>query len=90
MYCQQTKNIITLVHGYDFVSSGYQEGLELLHDKMKKRFKVSKNIVGRDKEAKVRNRIIRVSSSGWEYEADQRHGEILIKALNMEHANPVG
>ena len=37
----------------------------------------------------VLHRIIRVGSSGWEYEADQRHAEILIKTLNMEHANPV-
>ena len=40
MYCHQTKNIITLVHGDDFVSSVHLEGLDWLHDK-KKRFKVS-------------------------------------------------
>ena len=32
-----------------------------------------------EKEEKVFNRFIRVSSSGWEYEADHRHAEIIIK-----------
>ena len=71
----------------------YQEGLEWLHHKMKKRFKASKLVVGArenvDTEAKVLKRIIRVNSSGWEYEVDQRHAGILIKTLNVEHANPV-
>ena len=94
--CTATKrrtSELGLVHGDDFVSSGYQETLEWLYDKMKKRFKVSKKVTrareNEDEERKVLHRIICVSSCGWEYEADQRHAEIIIKTLNMEHTNPI-
>ena len=44
-------------------------------DKMKKGFQVCKKVIGareiEDKKWKVLNRIIRVSSSGWEYKANQ-------------------
>ena len=70
-YCHQTKNIRTSVRGDDFVSSGYLEGLEWLHDKMKKRLEVIKKLIGarenEHKEEEVLDRIIRVSSTGCEY-----------------------
>ena len=41
------------------------------------------------KEVKVLNRIIRVTEEGWEYEADQRHGELIVQSLNLEEAKEV-
>ena len=41
------------------------------------------------KEGRVLSRIIRATQAGWEYEADQRHGEMIIKAMNLQDANPV-
>ena len=41
----------------------------------------------REKSRKVLNRIIRVSSSGWEHEAEQRHAEVIIKTVNVERAS---
>ena len=38
-------------------------------------------------EARVLNRIVRVTEAGWEYEADQRHADLLIKGMGMEQAN---
>ena len=38
-------------------------------------------------EARVLNRIVRVTEAGWEYEADQRHADLLIKGMGMEEAN---
>lgn len=35
------------------------------------------------------SRIIRYTEHGWEYEADQRHAEIIIQDLDMKSANPV-
>ena len=32
------------------------------------------------------NRIIRIDHDGWHYEADQRHGELIVKALNLQEA----
>ena len=40
-------------------------------------------------EARVLNRIIRVTSHGWEMEADQRHADILVQALGLSGAKSV-
>ena len=33
------------------------------------------------------NRIVRATKDGWEYEADQRHGEYIIKDVGLSEAN---
>ena len=38
------------------------------------------------REGRVFNRIVRVSEDGWEYEADQRHADLIIKGSNMTEA----
>ena len=38
-------------------------------------------------EARVLNRIVRITESGWEYEADQRHADLLVQGLGMTNAN---
>jgi hypothetical protein len=40
-------------------------------------------------EGKVLNRVLRRTEDGWEYEADPRHAELLVKSLNLEEAKPV-
>ena len=61
---------------------------------MKKRFEIKTKVVGDEpgesKEESVLNRIIRRTQEGWEYEADQRHADIIIKAMNMEAGKEVG
>ena len=41
------------------------------------------------KEARVLNRILRIKPEGWEYEADQRHAELVVRGLGMEKAKCV-
>ena len=40
-------------------------------------------------EARVLNRVLRCTNEGWEYEADQRHAELLIAAMSLEQAKAV-
>eukprot|EP00973_Karenia_brevis_P065574 9115587-Karenia_brevis.AAC.1 len=40
-------------------------------------------------EARVLNRILRVTEKGWEYEPDQRHAELIVEELGLTGANPV-
>ena len=44
---------------------------------------------GEVSEARVLSRILRVSTHGWEYEGDQRHAELIVKALKLESAKSV-
>lgn len=41
------------------------------------------------KEERILNRVLRVTESGWESEADQRHADILVDQLNFKDANSV-
>ena len=58
-----------------------------------KRFSIKTTIVGggkkEEKEVRVLNRVIRHTSNGWEYEADQRHADIIVKELGLEEAKAV-
>ena len=35
-------------------------------------------------EGRLLNRVLRVTSAGWEVEADQRHADLIIKELDLE------
>ena len=82
MYFHKEKKLRSLVHGDDFVSVGSAQSLKWLKDILEKRFEIKTSIVGRakdeDSEVRILNRVIRVTEEGWEYEADQRHGELII------------
>ena len=42
------------------------------------------------REAKILNRVVRATESGWEYECDQRHVEIILEHLRLTEAKPLG
>ncbi len=77
----------------DFVTTGSRIHPEWFRQKLLARFEIKTKVVGRGKgevhEARILNRIIRVTPQGWEYEADQRHGEIVVEALGLEGARGV-
>ena len=41
------------------------------------------------REGRILNRVVRWTEEGWEYEADQRHAEILVERLGMKEARAV-
>ena len=92
-YFHKGRNLKTLVHGDDFVTTGRRVDVKWFKELLSKRFDIKTAVVGRqegeDKEARILNRLIRVTDDGWEYEADQRHAELIIKTLGMEESKPV-
>jgi len=93
IYHHQEREISTLVHGDDYASTAAREDLEWLEEELKKKFEIKTTIVGHDKkddkEMKVLNRVIRATDEGWEYEGDQRHGEIIVRETGMGSAKGV-
>ena len=81
------------MHGDDLISSGGRKSLKWFKDKLMERFEIKTKVigggVGESKEEKVLNRVLRYTTEGWEYEADQRHGEILAKTMNLQDSKPV-
>ena len=94
LYYHREWQIGSLIHGDDFVSVGGYEQMKRFRKVLEKRFKIKTQIVG-DRggeeltEARVLNRILRVTPNGWEYEADQRHIDMLIEGLGLGHAKSV-
>ena len=70
------RELRTVVHGDDFVSTGTPEDLEWMKKELEGRFEISTQLIGHEHqtEGRVLSRIIRATPAGWEYEADQRHG----------------
>ena len=79
-----------MVHVDDFISSGTQTSLSWFKTKLEGRFVVKSKVIGsaddEETECRVLNRIIRRCGDGWEYEADQRHAELIVKSLDMQEA----
>ena len=81
-----------MLHGDDFATVGSVEDAEWLRKKLEERFELKTTVIGKEeeREGRILNRVIRYTDKGWEYEADQRHTEFLVQALNLTNANPVG
>ena len=61
---------------------------------MTDRFEIKTKVIGNgqreEAEARVLNRMIRITDEGWEHEPDQRHAELIISGLRLEGAKAVG
>ena len=93
IYWHRGRDIKTIVHGDDFISSAQPDDAKWLQERLGGRFEIKTNIIGSREgmaqEHRVLGRILRVTSSGWEMEADPRHAELLIKGLRLDTANGV-
>jgi hypothetical protein len=88
MYHHPGRRMLCLVHGDDFVCVGDSEDLRWLEEKLKGRFEIKSKMMGlkdgESREERILNRVIRVSESGWEYEADQRHADLIIRETGAD------
>ena len=80
-----------MIHGDDFVSTASPGELQWFKKELEKRFKIKTQVIGPGasyaKEGRALNRILRYTASGWEYEPDQRHAELIVKELGLDTAN---
>ena len=82
-----------MVHADDFVTSGQRRECDWFKKQLETRFSIKTKIVGlredEVKEERILNRVIRVTTQGWEMEANKRHVDILIEQLNFKEAKGV-
>ena len=92
-YFHKKKNLKTLVHGDDFVTTGKRVDVAWLREKLAGRFEIKTTVVGMGtgeaREARLLNRILSIDANGWRYEADPRHAELIIRGLNLTDAKGV-
>ena len=81
------------LHGDDFASVGHRAALKWFLQKLESRFEIKTSVIGTGvgevREARVLNRILRITELGWEYEPDQRHAEMIVEQLGLKDAKPV-
>ena len=93
LYWHRQLNIQTLIHGDDFVSVGNRKDIKKFKEQIESRFEIKTTIVGdaleENKEGRVLNRIIRITETGWEYEPDQRHADMIIETMCMQKSKKI-
>ena len=93
LYTNTEKRAHVFLHGDDFASVGNRAALKWLLQKLESRFEIKTSVIGTGvgevREARVLNRILRITELGWEYEPDQRRAEMIVEQLGLKDAKPV-
>ena len=95
LYYHPQEDVQVLVHGDDFVAVGQRLEIQKFKQQLAKRFTVKTKLVGSGagegevQEVRVLSRIVRCGTSGWEYEPDQQHAELIVQAMGLTGAKAV-
>ena len=93
VFVHPERNVVTLVHGDDYVSSGMKADLGWLQGELEKAYEIKTQNLGlgnkQDREGKVLNRILRCTSEGWQLKADPRHAELAMEQLGISESRSV-
>ena len=75
------------MHGDDFSSTGTESDLRWLDGQLRSKFEIKTDFLGPKqhhlKQVRILNRVISWEEDGINFEADQRHAEVIIKAMNV-------
>ena len=92
LYFNPATGIKVIVHGDDFVAVGERDHIGAFRKQIANRFTVKDKVIGMRAdlgevmESRILNRVVRVTTEGWEYEAGQRHADMIVKELGLSNA----
>ena len=91
VYYHRAKGLIVVVHVDDFLCSGPSKSLGWLFDGLKRKYEMSKTVVGHGSETEARylNRTISYDGHGYTIEGDPKHFQTLKKEWDMVHCSGV-
>ena len=80
VFVHPEKDIWTFVHGDDYCSAAEKEDLNWLESELSKAYTIKTQRISETAktEGQILNRVVRITESGWELEADLRHAELII------------
>ncbi len=89
MFYHEVKSIRIVVHGDDFTVLRHDNQLDWFREKISETFEVKFRArlgpsKGDDKSVRILNRVVEWTTNGINYEADQRHAELIVKALGFQ------
>ena len=86
-------DITCTVHGDDFTSCGPENAIEWFKAKISAKYESKHSILGpgnkHEKTIRVLNRVLPWTRDGIQYEADQRHADLVIEELGLKDSKPV-
>ena len=92
VFYHRVKDITIVVHGDDFTALGTDADLDWYEKALQESFEIK--LRGRlgegcsgPQEIRILNRVVSVDSNGLTYEADPRHGDLLMSSLNLNLSN---
>ena len=88
------RDILAVIHGDDITVLASQGGVEWMKEQLMTRYNIKLSAVlgperNDDKSVRILNRIVTWTEDALEYEADQRHAELIIQELDLERARPM-
>ena len=89
VFTHTSLNIRLAVHGDDFFATGVPADLVWFERELLKTFegKVKGRLAEPGDELRILNRVVRRTSDGYEWEADQRHAELLIRESGLNETS---
>ncbi len=94
LFYHPERDIRVVVHGDDFTFMGIDSSLKWITAKLEEVYELKVRATlgpdpGDDKSVRILNRIVSWNEKGTQYEPDQRHVEIVIKALGLQKGKSV-
>ena len=93
VFWHPTRDVSTIVHGDDYVSSGFDSDLMWLEGELSKAYEIKTQKLGLakgwERQGKVLNRIVSCTDEGWTIETDPRHAELIVEQLGVAEARAV-
>ena len=98
VFYHPTRDVMVMVHGDDYVSSGWEEDLQWLKTILEADYEIKTQLIGpvdhaagqgEIAEGKVLNRVIRATTDGWQIEADPRHAELIAEQMGVQNGKGV-
>ena len=83
VFAHPVRDLLTLVHGDDYVTSGKAKDLDWMQAELEKAYEIKSSRVGprAEQQGKVLNRILQFNGNEWSFEADPRHAEDLARFI---------
>jgi hypothetical protein len=85
VYHHLERGLVTLVHGDDYTTAGNIKDLRWFKQRLEEAYEIKTQIIGPDgdKIGQVLDRVITYIVFGFEFEADQRHSEMIVEQLGV-------
>lgn len=90
LFYHKENDVAIMVHGDDFVAVGPDAHLDHVRRTLSDKYKIKVEQLGKGQgqsaEVRILNKVVRITESGIELEADPRHAELVVKDLGLDGA----